>query len=280
MVATTRKRRHQVHWRLQAPRRPGTDRGDPRPRRAAQGQADPARQRDRHGRRRLRDPLRARAPDAGRRPGVRLADPDRARGVLQRHEDAPQRPPGQPALAVGGGLGDLRPLLRAERARARGRVGRRDRARPAGGGAALDPRRTAPRAGSGAATSTSRRRTREVLDQLLPLLVPYDCTVFHMHQLRPGRRQRQGRDRAAGDRPAFAEEHGALPRRRRLRLQPVRRRRRPAADQPGLALRPLEGPARRDRRVPDREEGGRGPAACARRLARDRRPRGLGLLPA
>ena len=65
--------------------------------------------------------------------------------------------------------------------------------------------------------------------------------------LRAEWRGRQGRDRAARDRSAVAEEHGAVTRGRRLRLRPVRRRRRPAADLPGLALRPLEGPARRDR---------------------------------
>ena len=53
---------------------------------------------------------------------------------------------------------------------------------------------------------------------------------------------------------------------------------RPLID-PGLALRPLEGPDRRDRRVPPGHRGDpRGPAR-ARRLDGDRRPRGLGVLP-
>ena len=71
----------------------------------------------------------------------------------------------------------------------------------------------------------------------------------------PGGHERQRQHRPAGDRPARAEEHGAVARGRRLRLRAVRHRRRPAADLPGLALRPLEGPARRDRRLPDRQGG-------------------------
>ena len=42
------------------------------------------------------------------------------------------------------------------------------------------------------------------------------------------------------------------PRGRRLRLRPVRHRRGPAADLPGVALRPVEGPHGRDRRLPHR----------------------------
>ena len=79
--------------------------------------------------------------------------------------------------------------------------------------------------------------------------------VFHMQQYVPGGDERRGRRRAhlpAGDRPAVAEEHGAVARGRRLRLRPVRHRRRPAADLPGVALRPVEGPDGRDRRLPRR----------------------------
>ena len=65
-----------------------------------------------------------------------------------------------------------------------------------------------------------------------------------------------------------------------LRLRPVRDRRRPAADLPGLALRPLEGPDGRDRRLPDGHQGDPRRPARAGRLDGDRRPRGLGVLPA
>ena len=60
----------------------------------------------------------------------------------------------------------------------------------------------------------------------------------------------RGGDLAARDRPARAQEHGARARGRGLHRRPVRHRRQPADDAPGLALRPLEGPAGRDRRLP------------------------------
>ena len=63
-----------------------------------------------------------------------------------------------------------------------------------------------------------------------------------------------------------------------VRLQPVRDRRRAPDDLPGLALRPVEGPAGRDRRVPDGQGGAPRRAARARRLDGVRRPGGLGLL--
>ncbi len=55
-------------------------------------------------------------------------------------------------------------------------------------------------------------------------------------RLRARRDGRQRQHRAAGDRPADAEEHGALARGRVVRVRAVRDRRRPAADVPGLAL--------------------------------------------
>ena len=139
--------------------------------------------------------------------------------------------------------------------------------RPAAGRAAPVPAGHAAAAGSGAATSTSRRRTSTSLQQIVPMIEPYDCKVFHMQQYVPDGRRRQGRDRAAGDRPAVAQEHGAVARGRRLRLRPVRHRRRPAADLPGLALRPVEGPDRRDRRLP-RGEASRSTASSSRWSAR------------
>ena len=52
---------------------------------------------------------------------------------------------------------------------------------------------------------------------------------------------------AAGDRPADAEEHGAFARGCVVHRRPIRDRRRPPARHPGLPLRSLEGPGRRDR---------------------------------
>ena len=62
---------------------------------------------------------------------------------------------------------------------------------------------------------------------------------------------RQAVHLAAGDRPADPEEHGAVGRGRGVRRRPVRDPPRAAAADADLALRPVEGPARRDRRVPD-----------------------------
>ena len=118
--------------------------------------------------------------------------------------------------------------------------------------------------------------------RLQPLIEEYDATVWHLPDLRPGRdaRPRGHPDHPAGDRPALAEEHGLLARRRGLRLRPVRDRRRPASDHPGLALRPVEGPDGRDRRLPRGHRGAARGAARPRRLDGDRRPGGLGVLPA
>ena len=80
--------------------------------------------------------------------------------------------------------------------------------------------------------------------------------------------------------PLSPKNMALLARGRRLRLRPVRDRRRPAADHPGLALRPVEGPDRRDRRLPPGHRADPGGAAGAGRLDGHRRPRGLGVLPA
>ncbi len=94
------------------------------------------------------------------------------------------------------------------------------------------------------------------LGRIQPLVDEYDASVWHMEQYVPeglgGLGERIDQPDPAGDRPALAEEHGALARRRLVRLRAVRDRRRPAADHPGLAIRPVEGPDRRDRRLPDR----------------------------
>ena len=97
----------QVARRLHAPRRPRPDRGDPRARRAAAGPARLHVSRDRVRRRRLGDPLHARAADARRRPRRRLARDLRPRGVLQRDEADAQRAPGRPAGPDRRAVGDL-----------------------------------------------------------------------------------------------------------------------------------------------------------------------------
>ena len=118
----------------------------------------------------------------------------------------------------------------------------------------------------------------DTMGKLLPYIATYPQSLFHVPRLRARGHGRPRQHRPAGDRPAGAEEHGAVARGRRLRLRAVRHRRRPAADDPGLALRPVEGPAGRDRRLPDRQGADPVGPARARRLDGLRRPRGLGLL--
>ena len=79
------------------------------------------------------------------------------------------------------------------------------------------------------------------IERLAPFMADYDGTVFHLQDYVPaglGRERRRARAHLpAGDRPAVAEEHGAVARGRRVRVRPVRHRRRPAAHVPGFPLR-------------------------------------------
>ena len=113
----------------------------------------------------------------------------------------------------------------------------------------------------------------DAFDILLPSLRHYDASIFHMREYAP---KADGLatvvDLAAGDRPAAAEEHGPLARGRRVHRRPVRHRRRTAAPDSGLALRSLEGPRRRDRRVPHRQAPLPRGATGADRLDGARRP--------
>ncbi len=121
----------------------------------------------------------------------------------------------------------------------------------------------------------------DAIDHLVPFVREYDASVWHLQQYVPAALDGASggvRDLPAGDRPAVAEEHGALARGRRLRLRPVRNRRGPPADVPGVALRPLEGPDGRDRRLPPGDRGDARRAARARGLDGHRRSRGLGVL--
>ena len=224
--------------------RPG--RGDPRARRAAEGQAGPAPQRHRVRRRRLGDPLHARAADARRRARDRVAGDHRPRGVLQRDQADAQRPPGRPARPPpsSGRCSRRYNEMNAQSSTDDWDVIIVHDPQPAAHARHVPDERA--RAGSGAATSTSRRRTRTTIERLVPLISEYDAAVFHLQQYVPAGIDGTGgvQHLPAGDRPAVAEEHGALARGRRLRVRPVRHRRGPAADLPGVALRPLEGPAR------------------------------------
>ena len=92
----------------------------------------------------------------------------------------------------------------------------------------------------------------QTMERLLPYITGYGASLFHVAGVRAAGDGRRRQHRPAGDRPAGAEEHGALDRGRDVRVQAVRHRHEPPDDVPGLALRPVEGPARRDRRLPDR----------------------------
>ena len=109
----------------------------------------------------------------------------------------------------------------------------------------------------------------------------YDATVWHMEQYVPDghRRQRSQIVPPAID-PLSPKNMALSPEDAAFVCDQFGDRRRPADDLPGLPLRPLEGPDRRDRRLPEGDEGDPGGAARAGRLDGDRRPGGLGVLPA
>ena len=146
-----------------------------------------------------------------------------------------------------------RQLQRDERARALRRLGRVPGPRPAAGGAV--------QAGAGEGQGLGVALPHRPVDPQ----PAHDRPAAALHRglsrvavpharLRARGDERQCQRRAAGDRPADAEEHGAVARGRGFRVRAVRDRRRPAADLPGLALRSLEGPAGRDRRLPPVKE--------------------------
>ena len=128
-----------------------------------------------------------------------------------------------------------------------GRVGRGHRPRPAADRPAARRAGEGHATGSGAATSTSPSPNPAPIARLLPMIEEYDATVWHLPDLR-ARRASNGHDGVNIIPPAidplspknmaFSPEDAAFV------CQPVRDRRRPAADHPGLPLRPLEGPDR------------------------------------
>ena len=279
--AATRQRRPQGARRLRHAGLARSDERDPAAGRAAAGQARRARLGDRLRRRRGRDQLHARAADGGRRPRRRVADHPRRGRVLQRHEGDPQRPAGRRAVADRRGAGDLRALQLGERRPVLGGGLRlRDHPRPAAG---RDDRLVPA---SGARQWIWRGHidfstpNEQVFDVLLPSIRRFDAAIFHMREYVPQRGSAPGGHLAAGDRSADAEEHGALARGRRVHRRPVRHRRRAAAAHAGVAVRPVEGPARRDRRLPPGQAALPGGAARARRVDGPRRSGRLGLLQA
>ena len=85
----------------------------------------------------------------------------------------------------------------------------------------------------------------------LPSLERYDASIFHCRSTcRAVAAAASAFIWPPAIDPLDAEEHGALARGRGVHRRPVRDRRRAPAADAGLALRPVEGPARRDRRVP------------------------------
>ena len=123
------------------------------------------------------------------------------------------------------------------------RLGRDHRARPAAGRGAPARAGQGEDAGSGAATSTCPRPTRP---RSTTSCRSCATTTRRSGTCRPTCRAslngatRRREHLPAGDRPAVAQEHGPLARGRRVRVRPVRHRRRPAAALPGVALRPVE----------------------------------------
>ena len=132
--------------------------------------------------------------------------------------------------------------------------------------------------GPGAATSTSRSRIARCSSSCCLDLRPRRRHLPPAPVRAGGRSPADGVDLAAGDRPAGAEEHGALGRRCRLHRRPVRHRRPPPARHAGQPLRPLERPTRRHRGLADRAAVATGAAARPGRLDGARRPGGLGVL--
>ncbi|CAA9485428.1 MAG: Alpha,alpha-trehalose synthase, partial [uncultured Solirubrobacteraceae bacterium] len=275
--APARRRRPEDPRRLHPHRGPAAHRGDPRAGGAPQGLPRRPPVRDRLRRRRRGDPLHADPAHEGRRPRRRVAGDLRARGVLQRDEAHAQRAAGRTRGPQPRAVGHVAPVQRDELARAHRRLGHVHRPRPAARRDVLArPREGAP---VGVALPHRRLDAEPGHDRPAPAVHPrVPAVALPRPELRARGHAGHGQHRPAGDRPARAEEHGAVARGRVVRLPAVRHRRRPAAHVPGVALRPVEGPARRHRRVPDRQgEAPHGPAR-ARRLDGVRRPRGLGLL--
>ena len=178
-----------------------------------EGQAGPARQRHRVRRRRLGDPLHARAADARRRPRRPLAGDLRPRGVLQRDQAPPQLAAGRPRRRSPTSSGSSSTRYNADERRGAARASgtrssstTRSRsacaAAPPEHGQALDlalphrPLRAQPGADRAPAAADRASTTRR---------------VWHMQQYVPDghRRPRRRQHHPAGDRPALAEEHGA-----------------------------------------------------------------------
>ena len=83
---------------------------------------------------------------------------------------------------------------------------------------------------------------RSVLEFVLPWICAHDAAIFHRRQYVPDAKPADGVDLAAGDRPAGAEEHGALGRGCGLHRRSVRHRRPSPARHAGQPFRPWKDP--------------------------------------
>ena len=209
---------------------------------------------------------------------VQWQHPVGAPGVLQRHQELPQRPAGHAVDIRRRRAHGYEVVCRANAASSRGPT---------------TSSSSTTRSRSPIATSFAEPGPLHLVDLALPhrhlharprplrlpAAVHRRVRRRHLHagRVRARGAQRPRRRDRPDHRPARAEEHGALARGRHLHRAPVRRRRGAPAPAPGLALRPLEGPARGGRRLPHRQGEAPGRAARAARLHGQRRPGGLGV---
>ena len=172
-------------------------------------------------------------------------------GVLQRHQADAQLAPGRPAGDLRRAVGGVRGLQRDERAGARRRLGRDHRPRSTAGGDCARTRRDASRRWIWRCHIDLSTPNQETLARLLPLIATYDASVWHLQQYVPAGLDGQvsrivppaidplsPKNMALSpEDAAFVCEQFGIDTDRPLML-------------PGLAVRSVEGPDRRDRRLP------------------------------
>ena len=120
----------------------------------------------------------------------------------------------------------------------------------------------------------------QVLDVLLPSIRRFDASIFHMREYVPHADLPLAVVWPPAIDPLMPKNMALSRRGRGLHRRPVRHRRRAPAAHAGVALRSVEGPARRDRRLPPGEAALPRGAARARRLDGPRRSGRVGLLQA
>ena len=114
-------------------------------------------------------------------------------------------------------------------------------------------------------------------DYLLPSINRYDAAVYTLRDYVPQGLTVPVREIAPTIDPLAPKNMQLSPEDAQVHRAPVRHRRGPAAPAPGLALRPVEGPAGRRRRLPHRQGEAPRRAAGAGGLHGQRRPGGLGV---